>query len=167
MIEKFGDEAEAVSLITQAVNGSTDALDTLTQDKWEETKNKYNFDSDKTWQQKFGDAWDNLLSGSSNNFQRMIKEMEDTEVAFHIMPMYGNETYEEFSKKLKEDYGASITRGERDDVVTLSGNLDNIYDQLLNIKSLATDMGIEESFLNDLSAQAESTKTTLESYEDI
>ena len=33
MIEKFGDEAEAVSLITQAVNGSTDALDSLTQDK--------------------------------------------------------------------------------------------------------------------------------------
>lgn len=167
MIEKFGDEAEAVSLITQAVNGSTDALVTLTQDKWEEIKNSFNFDSDKSWTEKFGDAWANLWSGSSNNFQRMIKEMEDTEVTFHIMPMYGDETYEEFSKKLKEDYGASITRSERDDVVTLSGNLDDIYDQLLNIKSLATDMGIEESLLNNLSAQAESAKTTLESYQDI
>lgn len=167
MIEKFGDEAEAVSLITQAVNGSTNALDTLTQDKWEEIKNSFNFDSDKSWTEKFGDAWANLWSGSSNNFQRMIKEMEDTEVTFHIMPMYGDETYEEFSKKLKEDYGASITRSGRDDAFTLSGNLDDIYDQLLNIKSLASDMGIKESFLNDLSAQAESAKKTLESYEDI
>ena len=74
----------------------------------------------------------------------MIKEMENTEVSFRVIPRYDDEgTYEEFSNKLKENFGASITHTERDDVFTLSGDLDDIYDQLLNIQSLATNMGID------------------------
>lgn len=163
MIEKFGNEAEAVSLITQAVNGSTDALDTFTQDKWVEIKSSFNFDSDSSWKKKFSDAWANFWSGSSNNFQRMIKEMEDTEITFYMLP--SDDNYKKFSKKLKEDYGESIS--ENGDGFTLSGNLDDIYDKLLNIKSLASDMGVDESVLNNMSIQLESAKKTLNSYEDI
>ena len=65
----------------------------------------------------------------------------------HIL--YGDDTYEEFSKKLKEDFGADITRTERDDAITLSGDLDTIYKQLLNIQTLAKGMGIDDTFLND------------------
>ena len=93
--------------------------------------------------------------------------MENTEVSFHIIPMYGDKTYEEFSKKLKEDFGASLTKTERDDMFTLSGNLDDIYDKLLNIQSLAIDMGIEDSALSNLSRQAEEAKNTLEKYDEI
>lgn len=165
MIDKFGDEADAVKLVTDAINGQTDSLDTLTQDKWQETVNAFNSDRDKKWTEKVADAFANI--GHGNNFQRMIDEMEDTEVTFHIMPMYGDETYEEFSKKLKEDFGASLTQYERDDAFTLSGDLDDIYKQLLNIQNLAKDMGIDDTFLKDLGDQADEAKGKLEDYQEI
>lgn len=168
MIEKFGSEAEAVQLVTTAINGQTEALDSLTKQKWQETVNEFTNGSDKNWTERVGDSWANLWSGASNNFDRMIKEMENTEVSFRVIPRYDDEgTYEEFSKKLKENFGASITHTERDDIFTLSGDLDEIYDQLLNIQSLATNMGIDDSFLPDLSRQADEAKKTLESYQEI
>ena len=168
MIEKFGSEAEAVQLVTTAINGQTEALDSLTKQKWQETVNEFTNGSDKKWTERVGDSWANLWSGASNNFDRMIKEMENAEVSFRVIPRYDDEgTYEEFSKKLKENFGASITHTERDDVFTLSGDLDEIYDQLLNIQSLAMNMGIDDSFLPDLSRQADAAKKTLESYQEI
>lgn len=165
MIDKFGDEADAVKLVTDAINGQTDSLDTLTQDKWQETVNAFNSDRGKGWTEKVADAFANI--GHGNNFQRMIDEMEDTEVTFHIIPMYGDDTYEEFSKKLKEDFGADITRTERDDAITLSGDLDTIYKQLLNIQTLAKGMGIDDTFLNDLGNQADEAKSKLDEYQEM
>lgn len=168
MIEKFGKEAEAVQLVTTAINGQTEALDSLTKQKWQETVNEFINGSDKKWTERIGDSWANLWSGSSNNFERMIKEMEDTEVSFRVIPRYDEDgAYEEFSKKLKEVFDAEITHTERDDVFTLSGDLDDIYNQLLNIQSLATNLGIDDSFLPDLSRQANAVKNTLESYQEI
>lgn len=165
MIDKFGDEADAVKLVTDAINGQTDSLDTLTQDKWQETVNAFNSDRGKGWTEKVADAFANI--GHGNNFQRMIDEMEDTEVTFHMIPMYGDDTYEEFSKKLKEDFGADITRTERDDAITLSGDLDTIYKQLLNIQTLAKGMGIYDTFLNDLGNQADEAKSKLDEYQEM
>lgn len=165
MIDKFGDEADAVKLVTDAINGQTDSLDTLTQDKWQETVNAFNSDRGKGWTEKVADAFANI--GHGNNFQRMIDEMEDTEVTFHMIPMYGDDTYEEFSKKLKEDFGADITRTERDDAITLSGDLDTIYKQLLNIQTLAKGMGIDDTFLNDLGNQADEAKSKLDEYQEM
>lgn len=165
MINKFGDEADAVKLVTDAINGQTDSLDTLTQDKWQETVNAFNSDRGKGWTEKVADAFANI--GHGNNFQRMIDEMEDTEVTFHMIPMYEDDTYEEFSKKLKEDFGADITRTERDDAITLSGDLDTIYKQLLNIQTLAKGMGIDDTFLNDLGNQADEAKSKLDEYQEM
>ena len=165
MIDKFGDEADAVKLVTDAINGQTNSLDTLTQDKWQETVNAFNSDRGKGWTDKVADAFANI--GHGNNFQRMIDEMEDTEVTFHMIPMYGDDTYEEFSKKLKEDFGADITRTERDDAITLSGDLDTIYRQLLNIQTLAKGMGIDDTFLNDLGNQADEAKSKLDEYQEL
>jgi len=168
MIEKFGSEAEAVEFVTSAINGQTEALDSLTKQKWQETVNEFANGSDKKWTERVGDSWSNLWSGTSNNFDRMIKEMENTKVSFRVIPRYDDKgTYEEFSKKIKENFGVSIAHTERDDIFTLSGDLDDIYDQLLNIQSLATNMGIDDSFLPDLSRQADKTKKTLESYQEI
>lgn len=165
MIDKFGDETNAVKLVTDAINGQTDSLDTLTQDKWQETVNAFNSDRGKGWTEKVADAFANI--GHDNKFQRMIDEMENTEVTFHMIPMYGDDTYEEFSKKLKEDFGADITRTERDDVITLSGDLDTIYKQLLNIQTLAKGMGIDDTFLNDLGNQADEAKSKLDEYQEM
>lgn len=165
MIDKFGDEADAVKLVTDAINGQTDSLDTLTQDKWQETVNAFNSDSGKGWTEKVADAFANI--GHGNNFQRMIDEMENTKVTFHMIPMYGDDTYEEFSKKLKKDFGADITRSERDDAITLSGDLDTIYKQLLNIQTLAKGMGIDDTFLDDLGNQADEAKSKIDEYQEM
>lgn len=165
MIDKFGDEADAAKLVTDAINGQTDSLDTLTQDKWQETVNAFNSDRGKGWTEKVADAFANI--GHGNNFQRMIDEMEDTEVTFHMIPMYGDDTYEEFSKKLKKDFGADITRAERDDAITLSGDLDTIHKQLLNIQTLAKGMGMDDTFLNDLGDQADEVKSKLDEYQEM
>lgn len=165
MIDKFGDEADAVKLVTDAINGQTDSLDTLTQDKWQETVNAFNSDRGKGWTEKVADAFANI--GHGNNFQRMIDEMEDTEVTFHMIPMYGDDTYEELSKKLKKDFGADITRAERDDAITLSGDLDTIHKQLLNIQTLAKGMGMDDTFLNDLGNQADEVKSKLDEYQEM
>ena len=165
MIDKFGDEADAVKLVTDAINGQTDSLDTLTQDKWQETVNAFNSDRGKGWTEKVADVFANI--GHDNNFQRMIDEMEDTEVTFHMIPMYGDDTYEEFSKKLKKDFGADITRAERDDAITLSGDLDTIHKQLLNIQTLAKGMGMDDTFLNDLGNQADEVKSKLDEYQEM
>lgn len=165
MIDKFGDEADAVKLVTDAINGQTDSLDTLTQDKWQETVNAFNSDSGKGWTEKVADVFANI--GHDNNFQRMIDEMENTKVTFHMIPMYGDDTYEEFSKKLKKDFGADITRSERDDAITLSGDLDTIYKQLLNIQTLAKGMGIDDTFLDDLGNQADEAKSKIDEYQEM
>ena len=166
MIDKFGDEADAVKFVTDAINGQTDSLDTLTQDKWQETVNAFNSDRGKGWTEKVADVFANI-GHDNNNFQRMIDEMENTKVTFHMIPMYGDDTYEEFSKKLKEDFGADITRTERDDAITLSGDLDTIYKQLLNIQTLAKGMGIDDTFLNDLGNQADEAKSKLDEYQEM
>ncbi len=133
--------------------------------QWQETVNAFNSDRGKGWTEKVADAFANI--GHGNNFQRMIDEMEDTKVTFHMIPMYGDNTYEEFSKKLKEDFGADITRTERDDAITLSGDLDTIYKQLLNIQTLAKGMGIDDTFLNDLGNQADEAKSKLDEYQEM
>lgn len=168
MIEKFGSEAEAVQLVTDAINGHNEALDSLTKQKWQETVNSFNYDPNKKWTERVGDGWANLWSESSNNFDRMINEMENTEVSFRLSPQFKNEIYTAFIKKLEENFDASLINNQYDDtVVTLSGNLDDIYDQLLNIQSLARDMGIDDSFLSELSHQAEKAKNTLDNYQEI
>lgn len=166
MIKKFGDEADAVGLVTDAINGQTDSLDTLTQKEWQETVNAFNSDRGKSWKEKIANTFTNIVHGG-NNFQRMIDEMENTKVTFHMVPMYGDDTYKEFSKKLKKDFGADITRTERDDAITLSGDLDTIYKQLLNIQSLAKGMGIKDNYLKDLGDQADKVKSNLDKYQDM
>lgn len=165
MIEKFGNEAEAVKLVTDAINGQVEALDTLTAKEWQETVNKFNNDPDRTWTEKAADNWSNLINGVSSNYDRMIKEMEDTEISFSIIPT-NDDNYKEFVNKLKETYGASLTKTERSDIFTLSGDLDTIYNQLLDIQSLASDMGFDDSWMPDLGRQAEEAKTKLEDYQE-
>lgn len=175
MIKKFGSEAEAAKLVTDAINGQTGTLDSLTEREWQETKNAFKSGSGKGWIEKAGDSWSNFWSGSTDNFDRMKKEMENGEVTFFIDPMLGN--FGDFQKKLEEIFGAETNKfrslprdfeeamGTNKGVgFTLSGNLNEIYDKLLNIQSLAENMGIEDTFLKDLSEQTSKTKEKLDGY---
>ncbi|MDE7355001.1 MAG: hypothetical protein K2O06_18435 [Acetatifactor sp.] len=179
MIKKFGSEAETVQLVTAAVNGQAGALDDLAKKKWQETVNAFNHDPDKKWTEKFGDMWANLWSGSANNLERMVKTMENTKVTFTLLPEICDSTYQMFSRQLQENFGASLSHpapihGASSshftpsfiDNFTLSGNLNDIYNDLLNIQALAKDLGLEDTFLQTLSRQTQEVKSTLDSYQE-
>ena len=171
MIEKFGSEAEAVRLVTDAVNGQTDALDSLTQLQWNETVDKFNYDPDRKWTEKFGDEWANFWSGSSDNYERMQKEMENTTASFNITPKINDKKYEKFAEILQKDFDAEVTGNVSNgqayyNTFTLSGNLTDIYTQLQNIRDLAKDMGLDDSYINAISEQSAKTKSTLDSYQE-
>lgn len=174
MIEKFGDEAEAVGLVTQAINGQTQALGTLTKNQWEETVSSFNYNPDESWTKKVANTWANIWSGSSNNFERMQKEMENTDVEFTIpLSFTTDESSAKFISQLEDIYGDVIEisniNGNSGDYfgISVSGDLDDIYDKLLNIKSLAEDFGVDESFLSNLDKQIAKSKSKLDGYEEI
>ncbi len=175
MIEKFGSEATAVKLVTDAINGQSGALDSLSRQKWSETLDKFSHDSSRSWTEKLGDTLANVWSGSSNNYQRMLSEMEDTTVSFNVTPRLNDDSYAKFTKVLEQDFGVGIQAGigssltgyKAYNTITLTGDLDDIYSRLQNIKTLAENMGLDDSYINALSQQAEKIKSRLDSYQEI
>ncbi len=47
-----------------------------------------------------------------------------------------------------------------------SGNLTDIYTQMQNIRDLAKDMGLDDSYINAISEQTAKTKSTLDGYQE-
>lgn len=184
MIEKFGREAEAVRLVTDAINGQTEALNTLTEQEWQEAKNSFISGSGKSWDKKFADFWANLWSGSTDNFDRLKKDMEDAEITFFMSHLNmrnsgKKDIYDEFAKQVEELFGAEKNKArflprDFDDAVginkgasfTLSGDLDEIYDKMINIQSLAKNMGVDDATLKDLSEQTDLVKQKLDNEAD-
>lgn len=170
MIEKFGNEAEAVRLVTEAVNGQTDAFDKLTKYEWDEAVRKFNFDPDKKWTEKFSDGWANFWSDSSNNYERMKKEMEDATVDFTVNPKINDKNYIKFIETIQSDFNANVdpffdsSINTYKNTISFSGDLNDIYSRMQSIYTLAQDMGLDDSYVNVLSEQMEKVKGTLEDY---
>lgn len=160
LIEKYGSEAGAINLVTQAINGQTEALDQLSAQQWQETVNEFNAGNGLT--EKISDFFVNLIGGYSSNFERFVDEVENATASFYVTP-----DNDEFAKILKEDLGlSSVFSEQRGEKFTLTGDLEDVYQQLLNIQSLAEDMGMNDSFLSSLSRQAGEVKSTLDDYQE-
>ncbi|MCM1237225.1 MAG: hypothetical protein NC489_44725, partial [Ruminococcus flavefaciens] len=162
-----GTEKGAIDAITAAINGQTKALDSLTEKEWQETVNEFNKDPDRKWTEKIGDGWANFWSGSKNNYDRMIKEMEDTEVTFSFSTL-GNKNYKDFKKKIEDLFNASYIYDDSAnfDTFKLTGNLDDIYAKLLDIHNLADEMNVDSYMLNGLDNAVAESKSKLEDYEE-
>lgn len=160
LIEKYGSEADAINLVTQAINGQTEALDQLSAQQWQETINEFNTGSGIT--DKISDFFVNLSGGHSSNFERFVDEFENATASFYVSP-----NNDEFARILKEDLGlSSVFSEQRGEKFTLTGDLEDVYQQLLNIQSLAEDLGMNDSFLANLSRQAGEVKSTLDDYQE-
>jgi len=168
LIEKYGDEAETIRLVTEAINGNNDALNELSQNKAKEILKDFNEGTGKKWTERFADSLANFFSGSKDNVDRMVNQMEDTKISFRIEPVYDqdlNKLYADFQKKAKEVFDVQVESTDIGNIFTVSGDLDEIYNKLQNIKSLAKDMGIENSsFFTDLDKQIDKAKDSLDSY---
>lgn len=163
MIEKYKNEKTSIQDITNAINDQSGAFEKLTQDQWQQAKNDFN-KSDGFFN-KIGDNARNGFGGYSDNYDRMISEMENGSVDFHFIDE-GTEAYKKFTEQLKELYGLQATINERGDMsYELTDNINDIYDKLQSIQSLANNFGIE--YTSSLTDAINSTKDLSDSYQDM
>lgn len=166
LIAKYGKEEGAINVVTNAINGQINALDELTKKNWDKTVADFN-NSDK-WYDRIGDWMSNNLSGSKNNFERMIKEYENASAKFSVILSGTKQQSEEFKKAINEIYGGYFNdtekfNGEHD--ITIGGDLDEVYTKLQSIKDLAASCGVELGANFD--KVYDNTVSNLGNYEDL
>lgn len=163
LIEKFGDEKGAIDLITDAINGQSDALDILTEAQWQAAKNEFNESG----------FWNNVVNGIdgySNNIDRMLGEYEGYTVSID-MSEYGGTLFtegrEEFEKMLQDEFGA-IQQGSSQ-TFTLSGDVSEVREKLLEIQEILKENSAykpDDTFSDYLGGLERSADDVIEKYED-
>lgn len=111
MIEKFGQEANAVDLVTQALNGQTDAfnksIETIELREFDKSKNAFMDEHSG-----FGDWLSNLWYGYDDSWDAMQQEMNNAEISFANL-LDGLDTSERSNlipkyKELFTNYGIEV-----------------------------------------------------------
>lgn len=166
LIDKYGSEKETVDLITDAINGQSDALDTLTEKQWQATKNEFNNSG-------FLENISNGINGYSNNIDKMLNEYEDYSVKIDMTSFSktGKWNGEDTKKALEELKEIGIEISETDyglPFVELSGTATEVYEKLLVIQNLLSDpnLGASDGFQNSLTSLANSAKDVASDYEE-
>ena len=157
LIDKYGTEGDVINSITEAINGQSEALDKLSEKQWIETKNKFNDGG-------FINDFANWRDGYKDNLDRMVGEMENVQTSVNgLLADFGQNT--ELIDALESAgyrYSASANGA-----VLLSGSLQNVYDDILNIQKIASDYDAPDEFLKNLTNRANDIKSTLDNYQDI
>lgn len=154
LIEKFGTEKDAIDLITNAVNGQTEAFAELTKKQWQETLNEFN---DSGFWNNVG----NFFNGYADNVDRMLDEYEHYTASIDLSKFagfLGNKHYQEFQNLLVNKYGAEIKLDGTDTIAEISGNASEVYEKLLEIQNLSDDFEFNNAFSKDLTKLANSSK---------
>lgn len=157
LIDKFGTEESVISNVTDAINGQTEALealDKLSKDKWQETKNDFthggfwndaaNFFQDtdniermldeygeKTISIKWADYADiNKLT------DEMVAELENIGIDIKVSTnnLQAMRDFDSLTESIEDTKGASLS---------FSGNAEEIYNKLLALQNL---IGNDDSF---------------------
>ena len=169
LIGKYGSEKSAIDLITEAVNGQSQAFDKLAQKQWQEAKNEFNDGG-------FANNAANFVQGYSDNIDRMLSEYGDYKVKLDLSVAttgLNPEEIEEF-KKLFEDNGMEITYGTKgtasnNPFVELSGNASEMHEKLLELQEMFSDANplSTNNFRNYLTEQANAAKEVSENYKEM
>lgn len=184
MIEEFGSEAESIDKIKEAIKGANKAFDELTQTEWYQVLNKFNADKGDGIAGRIGHFLTHNL-GASSNMDKLMEEMNSATKTFKIPIQEG---YEDFVDELKKVYGAGITEQSGNNVMGIAGddistdiygqskyvwvdvsgeNLKDVYNKMLDIQKLGKRMGMEDSFLDNLSSQLSDIQNKFDSYDEI
>lgn len=174
LIKKFGTEKDIIDIVTQAINGQADALDYLSERQYQEWKNNFN---DKTFGQfaldffssgnlteaffkltefDFQGAWDMLNMPTESNIDKMVNSMQH---AFYEIKKTGNQTLDDLISKTF-DISPSTEK------FILKGNLNDIYEDLLEIQELSKNFKVSNEFESDITRIANVMDETLKAYKD-
>ena len=169
LIEKYGDEADAIQKINAAVDGNTNAMDSLTRDQWNELKTDFNAGKGKSRIEKITNSIANIGHGS--NFNRMIDEMENSNFSLLFSSAGEAGTEQKYKKFLSEVEKISGSKNQSIHAGTvqyeLSGNLNEVYDQMKAIRSLADSYDIDEKLMPEFSSKLDDVKSKLDDYKEI
>lgn len=174
LIKKFGTEKETIEIITGAINDQADALDTLTQKQYQQWKNEFNnksfsqsagdfFASDnianafyKLTEFDFSNAWDMLTAPTKSNIDKMVDSMQH---AYYKIGKSGNDTLDALIAKTYDLYDSSSD-------FVLSGNLNDIYEDLLGIQEMSKDFNVSDRFELGITKAVNAMNDTLSSYKE-
>ena len=152
LIDKFGDEESAINNITAAINGQTEALDTLTKDTWQEYKNKFN-------KSNFGKDASNWLLGYSDNIDKMLNEYGNYSVDLqpqdrqdknrYDMDAFTDEIINELKRRGYDEENIidtskkTVPNAPSSDmkVLRLKGTANEVHEMVTTIQNIADDMG--------------------------
>ena len=155
LIGKFGNEEEAIDIVTDAVNGQADAFDRLTDRQWQEAKNQ--FDNAGFW-----GGIGNWLGGYESNIDRMADEMENArEILSFSRKDFDSNEFNELAKQMKR---LGWTYRETLGGFVKEGSLKGIYSDILEIQGLVKYMDAPDKFIKELTQDANKAKKTLDSY---
>lgn len=169
LISKFGNEKEIIDMVTDAINGQTEAFDRLTQKQWQEKLNEFN-DGD------FSNNTSNFLNGYKNNIDRMLSEYGDYTARIDIGWAVGNWKSNEAKEIVKqlETAGAKISHSISGNdasvpIIELNGTANEVYDKLLGIQNLfSSDNPLStDTFREKLTKLANDAKDISSQYEDM
>nr|DAG67975.1 MAG TPA: minor tail protein [Bacteriophage sp.] len=162
LIDKYGSEQTSIQSITDALAGETDAWDKLTQRQWEASKVEFN--------SKGGLLKDigNNLNGYKDNLDRMKDEYGNYTETISMGLINGNDDRAKAEELLKRFGTLTRTDGGIGEI-TLSGNANEVYDKLLQIKEIMSDMDADfgSSFSNELNDMASDAKEVSDTYKDM
>lgn len=162
LIDKYGTEQSSIKAITDAINGETSAWDKLTKKQWEAAKVDFNSEG--------GLIKDisNNINGYKDNFDRMKAEYGNYKQTISLGDITGNDKRKQAEELLK-NFGTLTKTSAGVGEITLSGNANEVYDQLLKIKELMSDMDVDfgSSFSSSLDKMASSAKNVSDSYKDM
>ncbi len=174
LIKKFGTEKETIDIITNAINDQSNALDELTKKQYQQWKNNFN---DKSFAQSasdflssdnignaiykltefdFSGAWEMLTAPTESNIDKMVDSMR---YAYYKIEKTGNDTLDSLIAKTYDLYDDGSN-------FILDGNLDDIYEDLLEIQNLANDFDVSDSFETSITKVANAMDKTLKSYKE-
>lgn len=155
LIDKFGDEESAINNITAAINGQTEALDTLVQDTWQEYKNKFN-------KSNFWKDASNWLLGYSDNIDKMLNEYGNYSVDLRYdTDDFTDEIINELKRRGYDDENIIDTfipstpgdpAGDKR-FLRLQGTANEVHEMVITIQKIADDMGWD--FSNSFAKQLE------------
>lgn len=151
MIEKYGKEQGAIKLITEAIKGQADALDGLTSIEYNKIIRDFNADTN------FWGKVQNFFKGS--NFSQMKDVMENGGYTVSFERAANNE---ELNKEIKKRFGATdLDNG----YLELSGNLQDVYDKLVQIQELSKSYDNTDNFFDKIGNSISETEEKLDKYQ--
>ncbi len=174
LYKKFGAEKDIIEIVTNAINGQSDALGLLTKKQYQQWKNGFNKKSFKTaagdffssnnishafyklTEFDFPGAWKALTRPTQSNIDKMASSMQ---YAYYRLEKTGNDTLDSLIAK------AYNLGGDGSNFI-LHGNLNDVYETLLEIQELSGDFDVSSSFETNATKVANSMNKTLEAYKD-